>query len=183
MPRQESALGTKITLYSSENGKLRFEDLTNYSEKCLLKQLGWVADFNKKTMTSIIDSKGKKLKVTNTFETCKKTGFEIGDATKVKYLSETKVILGYTCHKATYNGVGTTETNEIWYTTELGAYISPIRPNLIKGTVLQYTEGPMIFTAKKIVKQKISDTYFNLDQRQLISSEQFQKIINDCLGH
>ena len=99
---------------------------------------------------------------------------------EIKYLEETKVIAGYSCHKAEYvteDEYGDKETTVVYYSTEIGG------PELnfggqftgLKGFPMEYVietdEGKITFAATNVqvkkVKLKETDFYIPTDYQEL----------------
>ncbi|WP_165823976.1 GLPGLI family protein [Pseudochryseolinea flava] len=79
----------------------------------------------------------------------------IEDSVKIipwKLSNDTKVVLGYTCNKATYFNEETKQNVVAWYTDKIHLFVGPEGYNSLPGTVLQLdvNDGERIVTAKKI---------------------------------
>ncbi len=112
----------------------------------------------------LLDAMGNKYQVKN--DPTKKADKD----PMIKYMDDTKTILGYTCHKAEITATdaqGQAITSEVYYTEDIVTPIAKSGPfKLLKGFPLEYSmsqQGVKVsITATKVDKQSLKDDTFTV---------------------
>ncbi len=133
----------------------------------------------KKKAVTLMDAMGTKYGVSFSLAELKKQN--TATATLVE-TGETKVILGYTCKKATFVAEGGLSTGEVWYTTEIKANMDGQQFFSIttKGFILEelsVTNGVSLrITAKNINPEPVNAETFSLtipEGYKVMTAEEF----------
>lgn len=126
-----------------------------------------IFDRKAKVGTTLMDMMGKKTAIKMTEEDMKKEHDK--NKTTIKYLNDTKVICGYTCHNAEVTTEGTKDKNIVWYTKDItSSNPSAWRSGLgdIDGFLMEYNVSQrgmgMKMTAKSITPGTIDDSIFKI---------------------
>jgi len=126
-----------------------------------------IMDGKTKTATTLMDMMGNKTAIKMT-ETDMKQEQEKHKST-VKYLDDTKVICGYTCHKAEVTTEGQKDKSIVWYTKDITAS----NPNSMKGGLSMIVGFPMEYsvnqrgmdmkmTVKSITQGTVDESIFKI---------------------
>ena len=161
-PQMASMMPKEITV-SSKADNSRVDMVTGMGAVVV------IYDGKAKIATTLMDMMGNKTAIKTTEEDMKKE--QDKNKTSVKYLDDTKVICGYTCHKAEVTTEGQKEKNIVWYTKDIVAK----NPNSMKGGLsnidgfpLEYTVNQrgmnMKMTAKSITPGIIDDSIFKIPE-------------------
>lgn len=97
-----------------------------------------------------------------------------------KMTTEIKIILGYPCQKATFEGEE--GTIEAWYTIAIPAKIGPKEFHQLPGAVLEVSmkDGKELITASKVEFEKLEEgTIVAPKKGKKVSKEEFKKIVEE----
>lgn len=128
--------------------------------------------FHQPTLTRVLvqDFMGKKYRIEDTVK-----------ITPWKLSSETKVIMGYTCHKASWYNEERQQNIVAWYTNQMRAFLGPEGFNSLPGAVLQIdvSDGERIVTATKIESRKLEKGELKVPSGGVKTTEEEFKKIRD----
>lgn len=139
-----------------------------------------VYDQERKTNFVLMDLMGQKVAIKST-----EADFAEKEAKKssqeIVYLDETKVIAGYTCHKAQISSPGQTPVT-VYYTTEIPVNGSFQFSNGLKGFPLFYEINEnglsMIMTAIEVAIETVAEEQFSIpDGYDVKTSEEMRQIL------